>query len=431
MIRIPNKLSFKYYLSLSILVVALLSFFIQALLSPGKCFQCIILILLLSIGLLVFFQRKLNKKLALIRLERQDFIERINLSEAEVKKESQAIESLRDKVVNYASLKDIVEKLCLCLTLTDTSKTLCAEVNRFFGHLDITTILYLFYTRTGELALSCSHKGEIQINLKTKKGDVFDLWVLKTRQSLLIENTKSDFRFDSDQIVTEDERDIRSLMSVPLMIGNNTLGILRLDSPNENSFKTDDLRLLATLADVGAVAIDNAFLYERVEDLAIRDSLTGLYLRRYLLERMTQELSRVLRAKKELSFLMIDLDHFKKYNDQFGHVAGDILLRQMSMILSDYFRQPGDLVCRYGGEEFAVLLPECPKEKAIALAQEVRKKIEAQEIFLRRLKTSITVSIGVASFPKDAQLRDEIIQKADQALYRAKEKGRNRVWPSK
>ena len=259
---------------------------------------------------------------------------------------------------------------------------------------------------------------------------MFDQWIVKTMHPLLIEDPQSDFRFDMDQVKLEESRLIRSLIGVPLMVGDKALGILRVDSPKGNHFTTEDLRFLSTIGSLGAIAIENAQLFERVEDLAIKDSLTGLYLRRHLLERMGEEISRGLRREKELSFLMIDLDHFKAYNDRFGHVAGDIVLRTVALILADHFREPGDLVCRYGGEEFCVLLPDCSKQKAISLAEKLRERIERQTIILRRQKTQMTVSIGVAAFPKDAKMQDELIHAADQAMYQAKKMGRNKVCSS-
>jgi diguanylate cyclase (GGDEF)-like protein len=246
-------------------------------------------------------------------------------------------------------------------------------------------------------------------------------------QPLLIEDTKNDYRFDVEKIQADESRPIRSLISVPLKVGDKALGILRVDSPKEREFTTESLRFLMTIGDLGAVAIENAQLYERVEQLAIKDSLTGLYLRRYLLDRLPEEISRQLRTKGQMSFLMLDLDKFKQYNDQFGHTAGDIVLRTIGALLVEFFSQPGNLVCRYGGEEFCVLLPDCPRQKARELAEEIREKISRKAITLRREETTITVSIGLATFPKDATNAKELIHMADQALYKAKEGGRNRV----
>ena len=222
----------------------------------------------------------------------------------------------------------------------------------------------------------------------------------------------------------------RSLISVPLSAGHAPIGILRLDSPLPARFSEEDLRFLKTIGDVAAVAIENAQLYDRVEDLAIRDSLTGLFLRRHLMERMAEEVARHLRRDKGLAFIMFDLDHFKSYNDRFGHPAGDILLRTLAELLKNHFSDPGNLVCRYGGEEFGVLMPECAREEAAAKAASFVELVATQDIVLRRERTRITVSAGVAALPDDAKTREDLIQKADTALYEAKRKGRNRVWLS-
>ncbi len=345
----------------------------------------------------------------------------------ELQHEWETIASLRLKIINYAQLKDLTEKLSMCLSLEETSSTLSVEVSKLFGHKDVTVILYLFHSTTGELGISSSKKGQMQINLKAKKGDIFDQFVVKTLHPLLVDDVQTDFRFDLNKMDEEDKRQIRALISTPLIVGEKTLGILRVDSALAHHFSTDDLRFLRTIADLTSIAIENAQLYERLEAIAIKDGLTGLFLRRHMMERLAEEISREMRAGGELSFLMLDLDHFKKYNDNFGHMAGDIVLKTIAQILEEHFQEPGELVCRYGGEEFCVLLPECPKAKALAAANELRKKIEAKEIILRRQKTHVTVSIGVASFPKDAPDRDDLIFKADEALYQAKESGRNKV----
>lgn len=424
----PRRQSYSWdVVPAAVLVFLSIGFFVFATIVNPSFFFPLSAAFLVIVLFLLPLRVRLTKNQAEVELQIQNLQERRNLVQAEIQEEQSAIQSFQEKIVNYAQLKGLTERLGMCLSLDETSKTLSEEVNRLFGGGERTVILYLFHSKTGELGISSTHKGEMRVNIKSKKGDLFDQWVVRTMQPLLVEDIKSDYRFDVERIETEENRRVRSLISIPMAVGHKALGILRIDSPREGDFSTEDLRFLSTIADLGAVAVENGQLYERVEQLAIKDGLTGLYLRRYLLERIPEEISRQLRRKGQLSFLMFDLDKFKQYNDRFGHTAGDIVLRTIGMILSDFFQEPGNLVCRYGGEEFCVLLPDCAKQRAVELAEEIREKIADQTIILRREKTNITVSIGVAAFPEDASNVKELIHKADLALYTAKEKGRNRV----
>lgn len=407
-------------------MVPLAGFFVYATKNPGA-YVFLAVALAADILLLMAFHRRYLKKQSQISLLKEEYFEKANLLKVELQHEWETIASLRLKIINYSQLKDLTEKLSLSLSMEDTSSTLSNEVSKLFGHKDVTVILYLFHSTTGELGISSSQKGQMQVNLKAKKGDIFDAFVVKTLHPLLVEDAQTDFRFDLDKLDAEDKRTIRSLISTPLIVGEKTLGILRVDSAVPGQFATDDLRFLRTIADLTSVAIENAQLYERLETMAIKDGLTGLYLRRHMLDRLQEEISREMRRKRELSFLMLDLDRFKQYNDSFGHMAGDIVLKAIAKILEGHFSNPGEIVCRYGGEEFCALLPDCPKTKAVQLANEFRKMVEGREIILRRQKTHVTVSVGVAAFPKDGHSRDELIFKADEALYRAKETGRNKV----
>lgn len=376
-------------------------------------------------GLVTYFI--LNHRQAALSLEKGDYEERLNLLNAEMGREAQAISALRQKIANYSILKNLTEKLCATFSKSDTAQVIAMDVNSIYRGKQMTVIVYFFEAHSHELSLLTSVRDQELINLKAKKGDLYDQWVVKSLKPLLVEDAKSDFRFDPEKIQTEDDRLARSLISAPLTVGEKTVGILRVDSPAEHSFNTEDLRFLTTVADLGAVALENAQLFERVEDLAIRDSLTGVFLRRYLLERLSREVARHAQQEAELSFLMIDLDNFKKYNDRFGHTAGDIVLKTIALILTEMFNKPGQVVCRYGGEEFCILLPDCSKKKAAQLAEDIRRRVESQTIILRRERTKITVSIGVASLPKDGRAKEELVQKADAALYKAKSEGRNRV----
>ncbi len=427
MIQKPKKPLFKlYFLVVFSFLVPLVGFFVYAT-QNHIAYWFLAGGLFVEIFLLLLFHQRLMRKQSTISLQKEEYFEKANLLKAELDQEWETIESFRRKIINYSQLKDLTEKLSLSLSLEDTSNTLSTEVGKLFGHKDVTVILYLFHSTTGELGLSASQKGQMQVNLKAKKGDIFDQFVVKTLHPLLVEDANSDFRFDLEKMDTEEQRLIRSMISAPLLVGDKTLGILRVDSPIPHHFNTDDLRFLRTISDVTSIAIENAQLYEHLENLAIRDGLTGLFLRRYMVDRLDHEINRERRKSAELSFMMIDLDRFKQYNDTFGHMAGDIVLKTVAKALEEHFNKPGDLVCRYGGEEFCVLLPDCSKEEAIELANSFRKKIESREIVLRRQKTHVTTSIGIAVFPKDAIVREELILKADAALYKAKESGRNKV----
>ena len=403
-------------------------FFVYAIKFNNHFFDVILVTQLVILIFLVFFRNKFLQQKTAYNLQEEDRLEEINLLCSKVEKEDLNRESLKVRFGDYSKLKILAEKLSLSATRLDSANILTEQTGELIGKDDATTILYLLDLKTGEPSMISSIHNKVKISIKSKKGDYFDRWIFKKLKPLLVEDIKSDFRFDVAQSVLEsEEREKRSFISIPLILGDKVLGALRVDSPNEKRFSMEDLRLLSRIGDLGAVAMESAHLYERIQDLAVKDSLTGLYLRRFLMDRLNAELPRVLRRKSNLSLLVVDLDYFKKYNDQFGHIAGDVVLKKLSEHLVGIFNNPGDIICRYGGEEFVVMLPDCTKMQAKELAEDLRKKVEETKIILRREKTKVTVSIGVATFPMDAQIKEELIHKADQAMYRAKRKGRNKV----
>jgi diguanylate cyclase (GGDEF)-like protein len=178
------------------------------------------------------------------------------------------------------------------------------------------------------------------------------------------------------------------------------------------------------LAHQFALAYQRIKLYKEIETLAITDALTDVYTRRYFMERFEEEMSRAAARKTKVSFLMIDVDHFKKVNDQYGHLTGDEVLKHMGIILKEAVRAI-DIAGRFGGEEFCVVLPETDTAGALLVAERIRKSAAARIIKAYDATLRITVSIGIASFPEDGKLPEELIDKADWALYRAKSQGRN------
>ncbi|MEI6438546.1 MAG: sensor domain-containing diguanylate cyclase [Candidatus Omnitrophota bacterium] len=428
MIQTPKPRSFKFLPFLvSSLLLLLAGFFVYATRVDTRFFVFLSLALAVNVAVLLFSYRRFKGRKAVLKLQREEYAEKANLLKADLQQEAAAIASFREKIVSYGQLKGLLEKLGMCLSLDDVILTLCRETVALFDPRDITVILYLVDPATGGIAIVHASRNHHAISVKMKQGDMFDRWCLKALQPLVVQDTRNDFRFDAEKAEDEDRRQVRSLLSVPLLVHNKPIGILRLDSVLAGRFAEDDLRFLKTIGDVAAVALENAQLYDRVEDLAIRDSLTGLFLRRYLMERMAEEVPRHLRREKPLAFVMFDLDHFKSYNDRFGHPAGDILLKAVAELLRTHFGDPGMLVCRYGGEEFCVLMPECAPQDALARAEAFVERVARQDIVLRRENTRITVSAGVAGFPEQAKTREELIARADEALYEAKRNGRDRA----
>jgi diguanylate cyclase (GGDEF)-like protein len=182
---------------------------------------------------------------------------------------------------------------------------------------------------------------------------------------------------------------------------------------------------LERLSEASAVAIRNAVLFERLRSQASFDFLTECYNRRGFEEHLRVEMVRARRYRRPMSLLLVDLDNFKVINDALGHPAGDHALRRLGSLLLGAFRTT-DVVCRYGGDEFAVIFPETSKDDAVRLATRLRAKVES--IFPDEIiPQSVTASFGVGSYPRDGQETDELVRAADHALYRAKSEGRNRV----
>jgi diguanylate cyclase (GGDEF)-like protein len=215
-----------------------------------------------------------------------------------------------------------------------------------------------------------------------------------------------------------------SRMCIPLVSFGQTLGILALDSSQPDAFRDGDLQSLESVADICATAIQNAHYVERVKQLAYLDGLTGIFNRRFFELRIMEEIERARRHGTGLVVIMADIDQFKRLNDEFGHVLGDEVLRQVSSLFHQQLRKI-DVVCRYGGEEFALLLTQTNAPHAMNIAEKLRKMVAAWQF--PGVPRTVTISAGAAAFPDHGTTRDDLVKAADAALYAAKQAGRNKV----
>lgn len=219
-----------------------------------------------------------------------------------------------------------------------------------------------------------------------------------------------------------DSSDFSNPAVLPLEIDKKPIGYLVAEDIRE-----EDRNKFFILSQQVSLGLKRALLYQQVQELAITDSLTAVFSRRYFLERFKEEIARSKKLKYIFSFLMVDIDYFKNYNDRFGHLVGDVILKEAARMVKENIRQI-DLLGKYGGDEFCVILNETDKVQAEFVAERIRKTISGNPIRAYDEDLKITVSIGIAVFPGDSSTPSALIEKADQALYQAKQSGRNKVY---
>src|SRR5258706_8454856 len=220
----------------------------------------------------------------------------------------------------------------------------------------------------------------------------------------------------------------RTILYLPLRTRDENMGILMVDNLlSQQEIPPEQLPVLSAVAGQLGMAVKNARLFQGVEELSITDGLTGLYLLRYFPQRLKEEIYRAERTHGQMSLMILDIDHFKRINDTYGHPAGDTILATVAERVLANARKV-DLTARYGGDEFVILLPDTSAEEALLLAERLHQAVSNEPVDLsNKNSVNLTVSIGVATYPTHAAKIDELIKRADEALYWIKSHGRNRI----
>ncbi len=230
-----------------------------------------------------------------------------------------------------------------------------------------------------------------------------------------------DTQHDDNYAHSENSR-VSSIICLPLLVNDKPIGVLNITNKQESHFENDDIEILSAIANQAAMTIEKADLYR----LAITDELTGLYVRRFFYRRLTEELRRRQRYGLDFAVMMLDIDHFKSFNDTWGHDVGDLVLKEVAACFQRMTRTV-DIVARHGGEEFTVLMPETSLEGAMRAAERLRSATEEMSVEHEDNSLKVTVSIGVASATDAIEKAEDLLHLADVALYQAKDQGRNRA----
>jgi diguanylate cyclase (GGDEF)-like protein len=263
--------------------------------------------------------------------------------------------------------------------------------------------------------------------MRTRQGSSPSLIAVRERRPVAIPDLSADTVY-APWLQAARAQGYQSFLAIPLIAQDRALGCMNLYLTERHEFDADEIQLLSTFTSQAAISIENARLFEETRQLAITDELTGLSNHRHFYHQLAREVRRAQRYKRPLTLLMLDLDHFKGFNDQFGHLAGDQALRETAEVLRRNARDV-DILARYGGEEFAIILPETDLKNAAFHAERIRAAVAGHAY---RGKDSsphgdLTVSIGVATLNPGIRKIEELVHDADQALYRAKSDGRDRL----
>ncbi len=338
-----------------------------------------------------------------------------------------AISDYKNKIVEISSrhnvLKDFASEIGSSFEPVEIFESIIEATKKL---LDAKQSMLLIFDKNRKLRIkNCFNvPDEMKKNARIDPSEGIIGMIIKNNTLITSENIEKNFQLT--ELHKMDKVNIEIAAPITGEDGNPyaVLVINKMNSP----VNKEHIRMFSILLNISALSLGNAKLYKKVEFMANVDGLTKLYTHRYFQEFLSEEIARAGRYKRPLSIIMSDIDHFKNFNDKYGHQTGDMVLENTAKIFKASVRNKVDLVARYGGEEFIAVLPETDMKHAYVVAERLRKNIEKAEYMGEKNEIlKVTASLGIASFPVHSSEKMELIKKADTALYYAKENGRNQV----
>lgn len=382
-------------------------------------------IILFAVGISTFLSFQLSKPIIQLKNAAQEIAKGDLTKKVPVTSEdeigqlaisfNQMVDGLIDSKKNIDLLSEMGELLPTCVTQEEIQTIFSQYGEKLLPHL------------SASLCIFTSSKNQLQVMAAWGKETVTQTPLFAAQDCWAIRRgTAFDVPTFSSSLRCKHIASTGGYLCIPLSAGGEILGIFSTLFGSQTPTHQEK-KIISQIAGDVSLALANVRLRSSLEHLSIHDPLTGLYNRRYMEEIVAIELNRAKGKGMPLSMIMLDIDHFKKINDTFGHTAGDVILRELSHFLKQFFRST-DIICRYGGEEFLVILPETSLAFAAEQAEILRNKVKNCSVKIgEEVLNLINLSLGVAAYPENGQEAELIIKAADTALYRAKEEGRDRI----
>jgi len=334
--------------------------------------------------------------------------------------------ALRERITELHTFLNLSKTLSATLNMEELFRLALHLIGRSL-HVDAYSLMLL--DESGERLVVKAAFGfpdDAGPGLTLRVGEGISGLVAQTGQAMLVPDVSAEPRFLEQESFRQQRG---SFICVPLRIkGREVMGVLNAQKPDPQGFGLGDLDLFQAVANQVAAALENAQLYQRTKELSTRDDLTGLFNRRHFFDNLEKEVQRARRYRRVFSLILLDLDDFKGYNDTYGHLKGDEALKEVGRLLLASTRR-ADIVARFGGEEFVVLLPEINAQGALVVAEKIRTAVEQYPFAGRTTQPGgkMTVTLGLATYPTDSEDGLELVDLADRALYLGKQQGGNRA----